>query len=144
VGNLYLLDTNILVHIIRQDTLGQYIKGTYSLLMIDPLPIISVVTEGEIRSLAYQWNWGAANKDEIQFLCGFFSRYSIDSLEVLEAYAVIDAYSKSVGRSLGKNDAWIAATAYVTGATLLTTDKDFDHLHPKFLIRDWIAPHTIP
>jgi tRNA(fMet)-specific endonuclease VapC len=26
------------------------------------------------------------------------------------------------------NDLWIAATAVATGATLVTTDKDFDHL----------------
>lgn len=112
--------------------------------MIDPCPIISVLSEGEIRSLAYQWNWGDSKKGYIRFLCGFFSRYSIDSLEVLEAYAVIDAHSDSVGRSMGKNDVWIAATAYVTGATLLTTDKDFEHLHPKFLIRDWIDPNSTP
>ncbi len=129
---------------IRQDTLGQHIKNIYSPLMTDPRPIISVVSEGEIRSLAYQWNWGNAKKDDIRFLCGFFSRYSIDSLEVLDAYAVIDAYSESVGRPMGKNDAWIAATAYVTGATLLTTDKDFDHLHSRFLICDWIDPNITP
>ena len=142
MGKLYLLDTNILVHIIRQDTLGQHIKDTYSPLMTDPRPIISVVSEGEIRSLAYRWNWGNSKKDDIRFLCGFFGRYSIDSLEILEAYAVIDAHSESVGRPMGKNDVWIAATAYVTGATLLPTDKDFDHLHSSFLIRDWIDPNT--
>ena len=41
---------------------------------------------------------------------------------------------------MGKNDLWIAATAFVTKATLLTTDKDFDHMHPAFLQRDWINP----
>ena len=41
---------------------------------------------------------------------------------------------------MGKNDLWIAATAMATGATLLTTDKDFDHLDPTFLTRDWIDP----
>lgn len=29
---------------------------------------------------------------------------------------------------MGKNDVWIAATTKVAGATLLTTDNDFDHL----------------
>ena len=28
-----------------------------------------------------------------------------------------------------QNDIWIAATAYASQATLLTTDKDFAHLH---------------
>jgi len=34
----------------------------------------------------------------------------------------------SNGLSVGKNDLWIAATAKVTESTLVTTDKDFDHL----------------
>jgi tRNA(fMet)-specific endonuclease VapC len=34
---------------------------------------------------------------------------------------------------MGKNDIWIAATASVLNAVLLTTDNDFDHLHDEFL-----------
>lgn len=34
---------------------------------------------------------------------------------------------------MGKNDLWIAAAAHVTGATLLTTDADFDHLRDRFV-----------
>jgi len=36
-------------------------------------------------------------------------------------------------RNMGKNDLWIAATAYVTEATLLTMDKDFEHLKDVYL-----------
>jgi len=43
---------------------------------------------------------------------------------------------------MGENDIWIAATAKVTGAVLLTTDKDFDHLHGKYLTRIWIDPKS--
>jgi predicted nucleic acid-binding protein len=35
-------------------------------------------------------------------------------------------------RNMGKNDLWIAATAYALNAVLLTTDADFDHLHQIF------------
>ena len=34
---------------------------------------------------------------------------------------------------MGKNDLWIAATAAVTGAKLLSADNDFDHLNGTFL-----------
>ncbi len=34
---------------------------------------------------------------------------------------------------MGKNDLWIAATASVLNAKLLTTDHDFDHLDSIFL-----------
>ena len=41
---------------------------------------------------------------------------------------------------MGKNDLWIAATAVAYGATLLTTDSDFDRLVPFTLDRILIAP----
>ena len=56
----------------------------------------------------------------------------------MEAYAVIDADSKSNGVSMGKNDLWIAEAAHVSGFDLIITDRDFDHLHPDFLTRTLI------
>lgn len=61
---------------------------------------------------------------------------------MLDVYAEIDAYSQGKhldkkhglsSRNMGKNDLWIAATALVTNSTLITTDKDFDHLDPEFI-----------
>lgn len=43
-------------------------------------------------------------------------------------------------RQMGKNDLWIAATASVLKATLLTTDHDFDHLHTVFVEVVYIDP----
>lgn len=34
---------------------------------------------------------------------------------------------------MGKNDIWIAATALVAKAELLTIDNDFDHLNGKYI-----------
>lgn len=45
-------------------------------------------------------------------------------------------------RNMGKNDLWIAASAIVLKATLLTTDKDFDHLSPSFINIDLIDIST--
>jgi predicted nucleic acid-binding protein len=36
-------------------------------------------------------------------------------------------------RKMGKNDLWIAATAYSINGTLMTTDGDFDHLNGTLL-----------
>lgn len=52
---LYLLDTNILVHLVRGDAVGQHIRSKYSPALLEPRPLISIVTEGELRSLAYQF-----------------------------------------------------------------------------------------
>jgi tRNA(fMet)-specific endonuclease VapC len=42
-----------------------------------------------------------------------------------------------------QNDLWIAATAAATGALLLTTDRDFDDLHPGSLRREWVDPESL-
>jgi tRNA(fMet)-specific endonuclease VapC len=139
---LYELDTNILVHYVRRDELGQYIEATYSLLLIPVPPLISIVTEGEIRAFALKFGWGPQKLEQLEFLLTCVSRVSLDEPGIIAAYAAIDVYSESVGIAMGKNDIWIAATAHVTGAQLLTTDLDFEHLHPNFLTRDWIDPKS--
>jgi len=48
----YLLDTNILVHLVREDAIGRRLRDEHSLLLIQPPPMISDVSEGELRSLA--------------------------------------------------------------------------------------------
>jgi predicted nucleic acid-binding protein len=44
---------------------------------------------------------------------------------------------------MGKNDLWIAATASLIGATLLTADKDFSHLQGVFLDVEVIDPKML-
>ena len=78
----------------------------------------------------------------MEFVLGYFQVLTITNSKIIEAYAVIDSHFQLQGHSMGKNDLWIAATAHATGATLLTTDKDFDPLTPMFIARDWINPDT--
>ena len=59
---------------------------------------------------------------------------------LVDHYAEIDAHLQLRGHKMGKNDLWIAATTVSLGATLLTTDRDFDELDPLFLKRDWVSP----
>ena len=142
MADSFLLDTNILVHFVRSDPLWHKIRFKYSLMTIDPIPTFSVVSDGELRSLAFQFSWKAAKISQMKFALGYFQRVTIDMTRILEVYATIDAYTQSIGYTMGKNDLWIAATANATGATLLTTDRDFDILTPTFLDRIWIDPTT--
>ena len=57
-------------------------------------------------------------------------------------YSEIDVYSQGKhpelklpksAHKMGKNDLWIAATASVHIATLISTDNDFDHLDGVFI-----------
>lgn len=139
---LYLLDTNILVHYVRSSPVWRHVRDTYSPLTITPTPLFCVVTEGEIRSLGVQWGWQGRKLEQMEYALGYFEPEPIEDPDVMRAYAAIDAYCESVGQPMGKNDLWIAATAAAMGATLLTTDRDFDRLAPRFLSRIWIDPDT--
>lgn len=97
MSDLYLLDTNILVHLIRGDFIGEYIKATDSPYLSDPKPFICVVSDGELRSLALQWSWGERRLDQMDYLLGFFRRVQIERRDVLRAYATLDAYGQANG-----------------------------------------------
>lgn len=134
--DLYLFDTSILVHLIRDDRTGQEIKANYAPYTRDPKPLICSVTDGELRSLALQFLWGGQKLDKMEYALGYFGRVPIEQTDVMKTYAVIDAHSKSKGIKMGKNDVWIAAAALITDARLVTTDTDFGHLDPDFISID--------
>ncbi len=97
-----------------------------------------------MRSLSVQWRWADKKLSQMEFALSYFDRWPIEHSALLTAYATIDAFCESVGQSMGKNDLWIAATAAVAGATLITTDRDFDRLAPRFLTRIWVDPDSTP
>ena len=144
MGELFVLDTNVLVHYVRGGEVWRRIQGKYSLLVADPQPLISAVSVGELRSLAFQFNWQIARRTQMEFILNYFEWINIDREAVLRHYAMIDAYTRKHGRPMGKNDLWIAATARATGARILTTDRDFDFIHSLFIRREWIDPTTPP
>lgn len=138
----YLLDTNVVLALFRANPLGQLIDQQYGLRSALNRSMVCVVTVGEMLSLVRQFNWGQAKRDELQSLLNEIVWLDINHPDILDAYGEIDHASLQNGRRLGKNDAWIAATAKVTGATLLTTDQDFNDLHGVYLERIWINPAT--
>lgn len=61
--------------------------------------------------------------------------------DLIDAYVAVDTYSHYRGRETGrKNDLWIAATAHIYPLTLITTDKDFDHLNGEYFPVAYLAP----
>ena len=134
------IDTNILLAYVRGRELYAKIEAQYQLRANGNTSLISVVSEGELRSLALQFVWGEARRQEMERQLSYFTIIPLPFSRVIEVYAEIDDFSRRSGVTMGKNDLWIAATASVTGTRLLTTDKDFDHLHGVYLERDWIDP----
>lgn len=139
---LYLLDTNIIVHLVRDSALAHKLKKEYLIFDQPQRPLISVVTEGELESFALQNEWGKNKYRELDRYLTEFLNVDIKIKTIINRYAEIDAFSQNKlkdrplgvsARNMGKNDLWIAATASILNATLLTTDKDFNHLNNEFL-----------
>jgi tRNA(fMet)-specific endonuclease VapC len=139
----YLLDMSIVLSLIRANPLGRWLEATYRLSDAPANSLVSVVTVGELMSFAYQAKgWAQAKRTRYESLLRELVWIDINDAAVLDAYAQIDGFSISTGRTMSKNDVWIAACARVAAATLLTTDKDFDHLHGTWIDRIWIDPNT--
>ncbi len=142
----YLLDTNILLGCLRGSTL--YSRVDQELQLSNPANdiLISAVTKAELMSLAIGNNWGAGRLRALTDLLNKLIIVDIDSSNtpLFEAYSKLDCYSQSrlpghslppgkTARKMGKNDLWIASTAFVAKATLVTTDRDFDNLWPTYI-----------
>ncbi len=137
----YLFDTNLVVALVRSQVFETNFEKDYS--FAANRMTISVVVEGELESLAIQWNWGFGKIQRLHAILQNFVISPIKMQSIINAYARIDAYSQGKlpgnplpsgmsSRNMGKNDLWIAATAHATNATLLTTDQDFNHLDGVF------------
>jgi predicted nucleic acid-binding protein len=134
----YLLDTNILIIYSRESTIADKIESEYQIFSGDHNVAISVVTLGELNSLAKQFKYGERRKKRIERLIEKLFTIDTNVKEIIERYGDIDAFSqgKSLGlsaRNMGKNDLWIAATASTFDMVLITTDKDFEHLDKTYL-----------
>ena len=139
---IFLFDTNIILIYLRNMSLIDEIEALFNPFGNDNKVIISIVTLGELKSISLNNLWGDSKIRRLSELVKRFIVADINSENVLNRYAEIEAFSqgrleskklKMSARNMGKNDVWIAATASVSGATLLTTDNDFNHLHDEFL-----------
>ncbi len=141
----YLLDTNIVIRLIRNDALGQQIDAKYNLRATLASSMVCVVTVGELLAFARKIGWGQKKLDALQKMLDELVCLDINREEIIAAYSEIDHFSEKVVKPacpMGQNDMWIAATAKATGATLLTTDKDFNHLDGTHISRIWIDPDS--
>ena len=136
----YLLDTNISLAYARHSKLYDFLEKNYQLWTIAPTPIVSIVSVAELRTLAREFAWGPGKISLMEATLGRFAVVPIPFANIVDAYVEIADFSRRSGRPMGKNDLWIAATAMTTGATLLTTDRDFDHLDQLLITRQWVDP----
>ena len=138
----YVLDTNIVLAYLRKHTIWNLIEEPFEIYDSETIVFVPAVVIGELESIAVQNDWGQKKKQDLEVFVNEFIRVDQLNDEIITAYSKIDAFSQGrlegkplndSARNMGKNDLWIAATASILDATLITTDKDFQHLHTHFL-----------
>ncbi|MFM7022840.1 MAG: type II toxin-antitoxin system VapC family toxin [Flavobacteriales bacterium] len=138
-----LFDTNVILYYLTKNTLVEKLEKQLNPFGKPNLPIISIVTEAELKSLAIQRGWGEKKINQLDEFLSQFLKVPIQSKDLISAYSDIDSYSHHKNsnfqypknyssKTMGKNDIWIAATAKVTDSLLITNDGDFDHLNSVF------------
>ncbi len=95
--------------------------------------VISVATAAELRAGAMQANWGERKRQELEGIIRAYVRVDIDD-ETAEIWARLRADSVRLGRNVGLNDLWIAATGVRLDAPVAALDDDFGHIPGIWLL----------
>lgn len=138
----YVIDTNVLVHIVRNSKTWQWIELTFSPFDEENQTFVSFVSLAEILAFAERNSWGDTKKETLNLILSKLNVLEINTL-LLDNYVNIDLYSQGLhpqkklpkgvsARNMGKNDLWIATSTHKAQADLITTDKDFLHLDEVF------------
>ena len=132
LSGLVLLDTNVVLFLVRGNDFGRRIDAEYHLLQRRERSLISVVTVGELLGFARYRSWGEGLVAELRAFIAELVIVDINEA-VVERYALFHDLLLKNGKHAGQNDIWIAATAAVASATLITTDGDFEPLAGEHL-----------
>lgn len=138
----FLLDTGILLGLARKAPWARQALERLPLNDQETAAVTSVICQGEILALAEKFGWGEKKRWWLENVLNRLPVLDINRNSILSAYARIDSWThgnpvRSAGAILPppipavpmkQNDLWIAATAHVTDAALVSTDKDFNHL----------------
>lgn len=142
----FVLDTNVLLALIRGRELGTEIDRAFGLRSSLQRHIVSIASQAEIWVLADRNNWGNGKRDALQLMLDHVVVVPIDGQQIVDAYvqiAAADSDWHEGPRNMGKNDLWIAATAVQTSLPLLTTDRDFLFLNKNPLTVLWVDPQNL-
>ena len=143
----FLLDTGVLLGFVRKAPWADAAHTDHNLGSVEVMSLTSVICQGELLALSEKFGWGAKRREVLEEALDNFPILGITP-DVVRAYALIDAWthgkpvtaagippppSGTPAVSMKQNDIWIAASTHVSQATLLSTDKDFEHLHNIWL-----------
>lgn len=98
----YLLDTNIVLALVRGNPFGLYLDATYGLTRTLNLFLISVVTVGEMYALVEKFKvqgqaWGAKKLAALDDILRQLTWEDISDPAILRAYGEIDGFTEAQG-----------------------------------------------
>lgn len=129
VGNRYLLDTNAIIALQRNDV------GLTTLLISASEIFIPIVAIGELYFGAYK----SQKVDENHKKVGEFARnrtiLNINT-NTTDIYGQIKQYLRKKGRPIPENDLWIASIAIQNNLVLITRDAHFSEID-YLTIKSW-------
>jgi len=135
----YVLDTSVVIPILQDNEPGQYCTDNFQLASPETVVYISRVTVGELRAFA-QRSWGDRRQADLEDWIANTLIIEINKPAVFDAYVELEIARHKPptnGRTLGKNDLWIAATAVGANVELLTFDKGFDAMADVYHVQGY-------
>jgi len=147
----FVLDTNIIIHAGRSLDFQAYLDKRFDLFNPVNQLIVPIVVKGELLAGSPPFLLGAKRRSRQENFLANTIELNLNQQTVLK-YAEIDLFSRgkhpkkvlnTSAIKMGKNDLWIAATAVVEKAELITTDKDFRHLSGEFLTVHYVDSDAV-
>ncbi|MCC6667469.1 MAG: PIN domain-containing protein [Polyangiaceae bacterium] len=118
-----LLDTTV-ASLIHPRRAGSSVRAAYEPHMRGMILAVSFQTVAELWAWAEENRWGTTQRTGLEH---FLSRFVVVpySTELAQTWAKVMTAARRKGRRMEAGDAWIAATAVLYEAPLLTHDVDF-------------------
>jgi tRNA(fMet)-specific endonuclease VapC len=121
-----LLDTVIILQIIRNNDVGAVIDWTFHISEHWEDFFVAAITVGELLTLTRRNNWSGKKRLLLDQVLRNVQVLNHLTQPVIESYTELSLTATKRGRSIGQNDLWIAAFAKTYDMVLLTLDHDFD------------------
>lgn len=124
------LDAAVTIHIARRDAYGLELLQRFDLQGRPVAPLICAATIGEVLRIAHRIRpasqWDVASPDDVVELLGNLNVVQLSGGPIEAEYGRISAMLDDDGTPPRRADAWVAATASVHNATVLTHSSDFE------------------
>jgi len=135
ISGLYVLDTRLVVHVVRGSQIGEVADKRFALRTRPERPLISVTTIAEVRRAAATLakRWTPEQVSQLDALLAEFSPVNIHSRLVQDAYVQIGSTLDNALETIPDRKVWVAAVAAATNAALLTYDTDYQRIPGNML-----------